>query len=140
MMLRLSFLIFTGRAALAGSAYDSVAVTLTIRNVGSRTNYPVGYQYCPVQTVARLERTVAAVTRRRGNGPAEWDSARHQQCEFLGRYMILGPEESVRFRRAWPVRSILGDSLPAARYRFTAYAHLNGETRRTDAGSINLGE
>jgi len=128
---------FFAAARLTGGA-DSVLVSVTARNdAGVRRVLQSGI--CGDPLVLRVYRE--PVPRRRPLAPA-WDSALwrratdppNQVCLPVAVLKVLAPGDSTAVAGlAFPVRALLGDSLPAARYRLTAQFH--GEL---EAGTIEL--
>lgn len=76
-----------------------------------------------------------------------WSSARRRSWPGGGPYACglgvllvqLAPGESRQVGPVYPVPEVLGDSLPAGRYRFVAQVWLDGRTTLLDAGVASLG-
>ena len=128
---------FFAAARLTGGA-DSLLVSVTARNdAGAERALQSGV--CGDALVLRVYREPAV--RRRHPAPV-WDSAiwrratdpPNRVCLPVAVLQVLAPGDSTAVAGlALPVRVVLGDSLPAARYRLTAQLH--GEW---EAGTVEL--
>jgi hypothetical protein len=80
------------------------------------------------------------------SGRPVWSSARRRSWPGGGPYACglgilvvqLAPGESRQIGPVYPVPEVLGDSLPAGRYRFVARVWLDGRTTLLDGGAARL--
>lgn len=128
---------FFAAAHLTGGA-DSVLVSVTARNDAGAQRV-VESNICGDPLVVRVYREPGP---RRGPTAPAWDSALWRRatnppnpvCLPVAAVTVLAPGDSAAVAAvAFPVRAVLGDSLPVARYRLAAEFH--GEL---EAGTMEL--
>jgi len=122
---------YTAEARIAETAPPTVYVTARVQNTSSSrqdVTFPDG---CVV--LLRAYRDAA-----RTGAPA-WDQQQGVMCTMQLVELSLAPGESREFLASARADQILGDSLPAGRYSFTAVLRPNGQAVEVPAGEGDLG-
>jgi hypothetical protein len=107
----------------------TLRTTITLTNRGADRVELMVSRYCPVGL--RAYRTV------RGQTTPDWDSSR-LICVGAGQSFGLAPGESRRLARVTRATEILGDSLPAGRYRLVAVLNAVPTRSEVPAGYARL--